>query len=202
MTVADCPITLPYGATSAPYTSAHPHRGRDYGCPEGTPLVVAGQQIGLSGMTGHAIGPHCHVQEWHGDYSKTREPQNAFVAGTVVNIDPNGTQGDGSFGKFITIQTADGWNDTYCHLSQINVKVGQVIGGNMPLAPEDEFYKQIGLGVSRSKIWETVNTNKDGAVVGQNVVDVTGELYDYKASHPDNAPSDVKVLEKGKYEVK
>lgn len=131
MTVQDFPVTLPYGSTAPPYDATHKHRGRDYGCPTGTPLVVAGQQIGLSGATGHVIGAHCHVQEWKGDYANTREPNDAFQGGTVTNIDPNGTQGDGSFGKFITVVNADGWLDTYCHLSRIDVKVGDRIGGTM-----------------------------------------------------------------------
>lgn len=132
MNVADYPVTLAYGVYGvAGYTKEHPHRGRDFGCPSGTPLVVGGQQIGLSGATGKVTGPHCHVQEWKGDYANTREPNNAFQPGTVVNIDPNGTQGDGTFGKFITIRNADGWNNSYCHLSEIDVKVGDVIGGEM-----------------------------------------------------------------------
>lgn len=128
---ADYRVTLKYGATSAPYSASKPHKGRDRGCPTGTPLIVAGTQIGLTGETGFTIGAHLHTQEWINGYANTREPQNEFQAGVVVNIDPTGTQGDGSFGKFITIQTADGWNDTYCHLSRIDVKIGQVIGGAM-----------------------------------------------------------------------
>lgn len=128
MSVKDFAVSFPYGATSAPYSASHPHRGRDYGCPSGTPLVVEGQQIGLSGATGKVIGAHTHVQEWKGDYANTREPNNAFQPGTVTNIDPNGTQGDGSFGKFITVQNADGWNDSYCHLSEIDIAVGDILG--------------------------------------------------------------------------
>ena len=131
MIASDFEINFPYGATDAPYSPTHPHRGDDRPCPVGTPVVIEGVSIGLTGATGFVSGPHLHIQEWQSDYANTRKPQNAFVPGKVVNIDPDGTQGDGSFGKFITIQTADGWNDTYCHLSQINVSVGQVIGDEM-----------------------------------------------------------------------
>ena len=137
MTASDYPINFPYGSTEAPYSVAHHHRGDDRPCPMGTPVVVGGVNIGFTGATGMVTGPHLHIQEWQNDYANTRKPQNAFAPGTVTNIDPAGTQGDGSFGKFITIQTADGWNDTYCHLSQINVSVGQVIGGEIMLSPDD-----------------------------------------------------------------
>jgi len=131
MSASDYSINFPYGATSAPYSSAHPHRGDDRPCPIGTPVVIGGVTIGLTGATGMVSGPHLHIQEWESDYANTRKPQNAFAPGTVTNIDPAGTQGDGSFGKFVTIQTTDGWNDSYCHLSQINVIKGQVIGDKM-----------------------------------------------------------------------
>lgn len=125
------PVSFPYGATSAPYSPAAPHRGDDRPCPSGTPVMLAGVQIGLTGATGKVTGAHLHIQEWKGNYAATRKPQNSFKPGVVVNVDPEGTQGDGSFGKFITVQTSDGWNDSYCHLSQINVQVGDRIGGDM-----------------------------------------------------------------------
>jgi hypothetical protein len=137
MIASDYPVTLRYGATVPPYTADHPHRGRDYGCPSGTPVLVGGEQIGLSGATGKVIGPHLHVQEWSTDYAITRDPQNAFNGGTVVNVDRTGTQGDGSFGKFVTVQTPDGWHDSYCHLSEINVEIGDKLGDTMT---EQEAY--------------------------------------------------------------
>ena len=55
-----------------------------------------------------------------------------------MNVDLNGTQGDGSFGLFVDVQTADGWRESYCHLSRIDVKVGQKLeGGNMPTLVDD-----------------------------------------------------------------
>lgn len=147
MTASDYPINFPYGATSAPYSATHPHRGDDRLCPEGTPVVISGVTIGLTGATGKVIGAHLHIQEWNADYANTRKPQNAFQPGIVVNIDPDGTQGDGSFGKFITIQNADGWNDSYCHLSEINVSVGQEIGGNMPTLVDANILENLSVGL-------------------------------------------------------
>jgi len=118
----DYPINFPYGATTAPYSPAHPHRGDDRACPVGTPIVIEGVTIGLTGMTGWATGPHCHIQEWHNINTNVRKPQNAFRAGTVVK-----TGVHNQFGNFIDIKTSDGWVDTYAHLSKINVTVGQVI---------------------------------------------------------------------------
>jgi hypothetical protein len=130
MIANDYPVSFPYGATTPPYTPTHPHRGDDRACPLGTPIVIGGVTIGLTGATGKVTGPHLHIQEWFGNVvTGTRKPQNAFKGGTVVNIDPLQTQGDGSFGKFITIKTSDGWNDSYCHLSSINVRIGQVLEG-------------------------------------------------------------------------
>ncbi len=128
-TAADYDVSFPYGATSAPYSRLHPHRGNDRPCPTGTPVVIGSTTIGLTGATGYTFGAHLHTQEWSSSYANTRKPRNEFKGGKVINVDLNGTQGDGSFGKFISIQTSDGWGDSYCHLSKINVKVGQVISG-------------------------------------------------------------------------
>jgi hypothetical protein len=166
MSASDYPINFPYGATVSPYSAAHPHRGDDRACPEGTPIVINGITIGLTGETGFVEGAHLHIQEWSGDYSNTRKPQNAFKGGRIVNIDPAGTQGDGSFGKFITIQTPDGWNDSYCHLSEINVAVGQVIGDNEMSTVSDTEIDQMswayfGYGASQEFIDEHRGTESN-----------------------------------------
>lgn len=139
---SDYAVNFPYGATSAPYSSTHPHRGNDRACPTGTLVVIAGTTIGLTGSTGASTGPHLHIQEWQGNTANTRKPQNEFKPGTVTQVDPNGTTGDGSFGKYITIKTDDGWNDSYCHLSQVNVKVGDKIGGPMGPGNADNYTVQ------------------------------------------------------------
>jgi len=59
--------------------------------------------------------------------------------------------------------------------------VKEAKGENMPLAPEDEYLKKLGLAVQRTKSWPAINSSKDQNVVIQNVVDVFNSLEDYKA---------------------
>lgn len=122
-TLIDYPINFPYGSSEPPYSTAHRHRGDDRAAPLGTPIVIEGITIGKVGMTGMATGYHCHIQEWIGNISNTRKPQNSFKGGLVT-----AATSSSDFGNYVTIQTADGWQDSYCHLSEINVKVGQIIG--------------------------------------------------------------------------
>jgi len=141
MTAQDYAVNFPYGATSWPYTALRPHKGEDRPCPIGTPLAINGQVIGLTGATGEVYdaqgnkgtpaAAHLHIQEHTaGNYANVRKPQNAFKPGVVIGVYPK-SAGDGTFGKFIDIRSDDGWVDSYCHLSQINVQVGQRVGEEM-----------------------------------------------------------------------
>lgn len=154
MSAQDYEVNLPYGATSAPYSRLHPHRGNDRPCPAGTPVVIGGTTVGLTGATGYVIGAHLHIQEHTaGDYANTRKPQNEFKGGTVIGVYPN-SLGDGTFGKFIDIQTDDGWVDSYCHLSQINVQVGQKVGAMSDSSISESETDVLRIGHSEAGGWD------------------------------------------------
>lgn len=136
MTAQDYSINFPYGATDPPYgTPSLPyHRGEDRPCPRGTPVVINGVTIGLTGDTPgppYCLGPHLHIQEWQGNVVTTRKPCNSFIPGAVV-----ATGNASQWGNYVTIRNADGWNTTYCHLSRIDVRGGQIIGAPAPNPPK------------------------------------------------------------------
>ena len=154
MSASDYAVNFPYGATTDPYSKIRPHRGNDRPCPAGTPIVIGGTTIGLTGATGMVSGPHLHIQEHTaGNYANTRKPQNEFKPGTVIGVYPN-SLGDGTFGKFIDIQTDDGWVDSYCHLSQINVQVGQKVGAMSDSSISESEIDVLRIGHSEIGGWD------------------------------------------------
>ena len=123
MSAQNYPITFRYGATTPPYSKAKPHRGNDRACPVGTPVVISGVTIGLTGKTGFATGPHLHTQAGTDKAcQKTFNPAPLeFQPGVVVNAGTGRT-----WGKFVTIQVGSKFI-TYCHLSKISVNIGRVL---------------------------------------------------------------------------
>lgn len=104
------------------------HRGVDYGCPTGTPVIVNGTQIGLSGATGAVTGPHLHVGHWSGGNSVRLEPGDGFKINstTVLRLGHN----DPTNGNYVHVGDADGSYWVYLHLSRIDVEVGQELKGD------------------------------------------------------------------------
>jgi len=143
MTAQDYKITFPYNATTAPYSVVRPHKGNDRKMPVGVPVVINSVVVAYSGQTGSYNGvpnlPHLHTQAGTDQACQnTVDPTPfEFKPGTVVALR---TTNENQWGKYITIKTLSGMYITYAHLSQINVTVGQVIGGNMPSPEEVEKY--------------------------------------------------------------
>lgn len=117
-------VTQPYG-----YDPSYPlnngfHRGIDYGAPEGTPLVINGIRVALTGSTGAATGPHLHLGKWQGN--TVLDPGNGgfnFDNAVVAKVGYDNTNGN-----YIKIN-ADGYTWIYCHLSQVLVNEGQELKG-------------------------------------------------------------------------
>lgn len=128
--VTDYQVTTPYGWVEGyPLHTdpSHPgqgfHQGIDYGCPTGTPVVVNGVQIGLSGSTGESTGPHCHIGVFINGVVQDPGVGNGLNFNNAVVYDTGSDDLDGNYVRI----SADGalWN--YLHLSQINVSKGQLL---------------------------------------------------------------------------
>lgn len=124
----DYPVTQGYGYDPNYPLNAGTHKGIDYGCPVGTPIIVNGVQIGLSGATGYVTGPHLHVGRW-----VNGQPTNPGVGGGFQFNDAKVTEvgQDATNGKFVRVQ-ADGASWVYLHMSQQTASVGQVLKNNSP----------------------------------------------------------------------
>lgn len=139
--ITDYPVTTPYG-----YVIGYPlnngfHQGIDYGCPVGTPAVVNGVTIGLSGNSGESTGPHCHVGKWLNGAVQNPGVGNGFSFNSAVVTEINE---DATNGKYVRVQ-GDGFSWVYLHLSDNSkVKVGQVLqGDSMEVMTKDAAYKVV-----------------------------------------------------------
>lgn len=124
-TASDYKITNPYNPPI--------HNGVDRAMPIGVPIVINSVVVAYSGNTGKSTGPHVHSQAGtDAACQNVVDPRPyEFKPGTVTAIrttDPyKPGQKGGEWGRYITIKTLSGKYITYAHLSQVNVKVGQVI---------------------------------------------------------------------------
>ncbi len=144
---SDYPISFPYGATSPPYgTPARPyHRGQDRAMPVGTPVIVNGVQIGLSGVSGLTTGSHLHIGRFVGGVD-TNPGGGGFSFNNAVVTQ---IASDATNGNFVRL-TADGASWVYCHLRNQTCRVGQVLrpapqqtpqGGDEMIANADQATK-------------------------------------------------------------
>lgn len=135
------------------------HNGIDYGCPSGTPIIVNGVTIGISGATGAVTGPHCHVGKWVNGGSVNPGVGNGFSFKSAVVTDVNQ---DATNGKYVALN-GDGARWVYLHMSDNSkVKVGQVLQGGtteMPLT-QGQLDKLIKMGKQDEPRADELN-NKD-----------------------------------------
>lgn len=143
----DYAVAHPYGAIYSPWSVRYPHRGNDRSTPSGTPVVIAGVTIGLTGDSGKVTGPHLHTQAGtDSSVQQTVDPTpHEFKPGLVTAIRPVDA---GEWGKFVTIKTGSHYV-TYAHLSEVYVEPGQVIQGEAIMNEDDAalvypltFYRQ------------------------------------------------------------
>lgn len=126
----DYPITFPYGATSAPYSSTNPHKGEDRAAPKGTQVPVNGVLIGTVGTTGFSTGNHLHVQKFSlatGNRVHPRGGGKTLPNAVVTHVDTEGATGKG---KFVRVRSGS-YDWEYLHLDTIKVKVGEKLGEDM-----------------------------------------------------------------------
>lgn len=142
----DYGVTFGYRATDGYYYGVNGivgkyHRGNDRPCPSGTPIVISGTTIGYTGATGLVSGPHLHTQVCTAgsNYADDFDPAPfEFKNGTVVVAGWHA-----QFGNRIVIRVGN-VDITYAHLSQINVQVGQKIGGSLVIPDTDAYYWRYG----------------------------------------------------------
>lgn len=136
-TAIDYPVTFPFGATTPPYSEAHPHPGGDRAMPEGVEVWVGNKLIGYSGTTGQSTGPHLHIQK--------------MVAGTFVDPYNLGLGDSIAFparvsevghndevGNYVRVMDARGVRWSYFHLSKYIVTVNTQISKKGYVMNEDD----------------------------------------------------------------
>jgi murein DD-endopeptidase MepM/ murein hydrolase activator NlpD len=88
--------------------------------PQGTPVVVNGVQIGLSGQSGFVTGAHLHIGRFVNGVD-TPPHNGGFVFNNAIVTQ---IASDPTNGNYVRVQ-ADGASWVYLHLSKQTCKVGQ-----------------------------------------------------------------------------
>lgn len=137
MTAADYPVTFGYGAQDGVYYGPNGsvglyHRGDDRAMPIGTPVVVNGVQIGLSGTSGASSGPHLHIGRFVNG-ADTNPEHEGFNLPAPIKVTQVLT--DNVNGNYVALQDAQGVRWVYLHLSKQTVAAGQVLQKGDDMGP-------------------------------------------------------------------
>ena len=137
MQAKDYPVTFPYGATTAPYSPAHPHTGEDRKMPLGTAIEVNGVQVGIAGTTGQSTGVHTHTQRVfnglvvHPQGGGFEVPQPTIVTETGYKKD--------SIGFYVRYRDGNGFIWSIFHMDKpAGVHVGQQLIKGEPMFNEGD----------------------------------------------------------------
>lgn len=132
-TAKDYPVTFPYGATTAPYSPAHPHRGEDRSMPLRTPVTVNNVLIGYAGTTGRSSGVHTHTQKVAN--GAVQHPRGGgFTVPSPVTITETGYKSD--IGNYVRYRDANGVIWSIFHFDEVVVKQGLLKEIDVPTKTE------------------------------------------------------------------
>lgn len=174
----DYKITTPYGYVKGYPLNGGFHRGEDRAMPDKTPVVVNGVQIGLSGHSGYATGPHLHIGRFiNGAPTNPQGSGFTFKSAKVTQVGY-----DSQNGHYVRVQ-GDGASYVYLHLTTATCKVGQTLAVKPPIpipfvrkyykvAPGDTvtaICKKYGISLNTFKLLNPNIRNIDWIYVGQTV---------------------------------
>ncbi len=165
---SDYPITQKYGYDPTYPLNNGNHRGIDRIMPIGTPVIVNGVTIGLSGNTGYTTGQHLHIGKFapNGIVLDPGRQGFNFNSARVVSVSTDATNG-----KYVRV-LADGNYFVYLHLSQHTCHVGQVL--TRPAAPAPQA------PVTNQGTNEMINTREEATVI-------------YRMLRPNGQPSEAEI---------
>lgn len=124
MEAKDYPVTFKYGATTPPYSPAHPHLGEDRKMPLRTPINVNGVLVGYAGTTGKSTGVHTHTQRVYGN-SVVHPQGGGFEVPQPCVVTETGYKAD-SIGYYVRYRDGQGFIWSIFHMDkQAEVHVGQ-----------------------------------------------------------------------------